>query len=109
MQNFMLALLSTVSTLTGNGCLLQHVNFQANSSDPPCLYIQLSQLRFSPSKAEYSNTSAKGFLGIAKKLRSDSRVAFFCFARRYNVSLLFIVRPFAASRYHSLSLSMSWN
>ncbi len=28
---------------------------------------------FSPSKAEKSNTSAKGFLGVAKKIRSDSR------------------------------------
>ncbi len=28
-ENSMLALLSTVSTLTGNGCRLQHVNFQA--------------------------------------------------------------------------------
>ena len=30
--------------------------------------IQLFQLRLSPSKAEKSNTSAKGLLGIAKKL-----------------------------------------
>ncbi len=31
----MLGLLSTVSTFTGNGCLLQHVNFHAIGSDPP--------------------------------------------------------------------------
>ncbi len=32
---------------TGNGCLLQHVNFQAIGSDQPCVCIQLFQLRFS--------------------------------------------------------------
>jgi hypothetical protein len=32
------------------------------------IWIQLFQLRSSPSKAEKSNTSAKGLLGIAKKL-----------------------------------------
>ena len=31
-----------------------------------CMYIKLFQLRLSPSKAEKSNTSAKGLLGIAK-------------------------------------------
>ncbi len=38
----MLALLSTVSTFTGNGCLLQHVNFHAIGSDPPCLCIHVA-------------------------------------------------------------------
>ncbi len=38
----MLRLLSTVSTLIGNGCLLQHVNFHAVGSDPPCLCIHVA-------------------------------------------------------------------
>ena len=38
-----------------------------NSIYKYAIYIQLFQLRLSPSKAEKSNTSAKGLLGIAKK------------------------------------------
>ena len=38
----MLALLSTVSTFTGNDCLLQHVNFHAIGSGPPCLCIHVA-------------------------------------------------------------------
>ena len=57
----MLALLSTLSSLTGIGCLLQHVNLMIHH-----IY-----------KAEKSNTSAKGFLGIPKKSRSDcTHIAF---------------------------------
>jgi hypothetical protein len=33
-----------------------------------CIYMQLFQLRWSRSKVEKSSTSAKGLLGIAKKL-----------------------------------------
>jgi hypothetical protein len=33
-----------------------------------CIYMQLFQLRLSRSKVEKSSTSAKGLLGIAKKL-----------------------------------------
>ncbi len=75
---------------TGNGCLLQHVNFQAIDSDQPCMcmYTAISIKVLPPAqlvlpeqsgKVEYER---KSLLGIAKKLRAiRDRIAFSRFAR----------------------------
>ena len=52
------------------------------------LSIQLFQLRLSPSKVEKSNTSAKGLLGIAKKLMNFLAIPSKPFALVFDFSAL---------------------
>ena len=54
----------------------------------PARCIQLFQLRLSPSKAEKSNTSAKGLLGIANKLMNFLAIPSKSFALVFDFSAL---------------------